>query len=114
MLRVSDLSIAIGSPADGVDIVSSVSFAIRKGEILGLVGESGCGKSLTSLAIMGLMAESGPWVRTGKVELEGYEVTHLPPYRRVVAGHGGIAMIFQEPRSSLNPVLKIGEQIEEA
>jgi peptide/nickel transport system ATP-binding protein/oligopeptide transport system ATP-binding protein len=111
---VSDLSIAIGAAADGIDIVSSVSFEIGKGEILGLVGESGCGKSMTSLAIMGLMSEGGPWVRSGRIALEGFDVTHLPPYRRVESGHGGIAMIFQEPMSSLNPVMKIGEQIEEA
>jgi peptide/nickel transport system ATP-binding protein len=114
MLRVSDLAISIGTPDGVVDIVSQVSFGIGKGEILGLVGESGCGKSMTSLAIMGLMAEGGPWVRTGKVELDGFDVTQLPPYRRVETGHGGIAMIFQEPMSSLNPVLRIGEQIEEA
>src|SRR5688572_1182900 len=114
MWRVSDLSIAIGPPADGIDIVSAVAFAIRKGEILGLAGESGCGRSMTSLAVMGLVAEGGPWVRTGRVELEGFDVTQMPPYRRVEAGHGGIAMIFQEPMSSLNPVMKIGEQIEEA
>jgi oligopeptide/dipeptide ABC transporter ATP-binding protein len=114
MLRVNDLSIAIGVRDKFIDIVSSVSFEIGKGEILGLVGESGCGKSLTSLAIMGLMAEGGPWVRTGRAELAGFDVTHLPPYRRVESGHGGIAMIFQEPMSSLNPVMKIGAQIEEA
>jgi ABC-type microcin C transport system duplicated ATPase subunit YejF len=53
-------------------------------------------------------------VRAGKVELDGFDVTELPPYRRVEIGRGGIAMVFQEPMSSLNPVLKIGEQIEEA
>ncbi len=114
MLRTSDLSISIGSRHDFVDIVSSVSFEIARGEILGLVGESGCGKSMTSLALMGLMSEDGPWVRTGRVELDGVDVIDEPPYRRVESGHGGIAMIFQEPMSSLNPVLKIGEQIEEA
>ena len=114
MLRVNDLAISVGASGDAIDIVSQVSFEIGKGEILGLVGESGCGKSMTSLAIMGLMAESGPWVRTGTVELDGFDVTQLPPYRRVEAGHGGIAMIFQEPMSSLNPVLRVGEQIEEA
>jgi oligopeptide/dipeptide ABC transporter ATP-binding protein len=114
MLRVSDLSSSIGTRRDFVDIVSSVSFEIERGEILGLVGESGCGKSMTSLALMGLMSEGGPWVRTGRVELDGADVIDQPPYRRVESGHGGIAMIFQEPMSSLNPVLKIGEQIEEA
>jgi oligopeptide/dipeptide ABC transporter ATP-binding protein len=114
MLRVRDLSISIGTPNGFTDIVSSVSFEIGKGEILGLVGESGCGKSMTSLAIMGLLDRGGPWVRTGRVELAGFDVIHSQPYQRVEAGHGGIAMIFQEPMSSLNPVMKIGEQIEEA
>ncbi len=114
MLRVSDLSISIGTPADPVDIVSSVSFEIGKGEILGLVGESGCGKSMTSLAVMGLLDKGGPWVRSGQVELSGFDVIRSEPYQRVESGHGGIAMIFQEPMSSLNPVMKIGEQIEEA
>jgi oligopeptide/dipeptide ABC transporter ATP-binding protein len=114
MLRVSDLSISIGTPADCLDIVSSVSFEIGKGEILGLVGESGCGKSMTSLAVMGLLDRGGPWVRSGRVELAGFDVVRYQPYQRVETGHGGIAMIFQEPMSSLNPVMKIGDQIEEA
>src|SRR3954469_8270048 len=114
MLTVSDLSVSIGTRADFIDIVSSVSFEIGRGEILGLVGESGCGKSMTSLAGMGLLPEGGPWVRTGRAELAGFDLIHSPPFRRVETGHGGIAMIFQEPMSSLNPVMKIGEQIEEA
>jgi oligopeptide/dipeptide ABC transporter ATP-binding protein len=114
MLRVRDLSISIGTPVEPIDIVSSVSFEIERGEILGLVGESGCGKSMTSLAVMGLLDKSGPWVRTGRVELSGFDVIKSQPYQRVESGHGGIAMIFQEPMSSLNPVMKVGDQIEEA
>jgi len=114
MLRVRDLSISIGTPTESLDIVSSVSFEIERGEILGLVGESGCGKSMTSLAVMGLLDKGGPWVRTGRVELSGFDVINSQPYQRVEAGHGGIAMIFQEPMSSLNPVMKVGDQIEEA
>src|SRR4051794_38791439 len=114
MLTVSDLSVSIGTRSDFTDIVSSVSFEIGKGEILGLVGESGCGKSMTSLAVMGLLPEGGPWVRTGRAELAGFDVIHSPPYRRGENRHGGIAMIFQEPMSSLNPVMKNGGQIEEA
>ncbi len=114
MLHVRDLSISIGPPDNYLDIVSSVSFEIGKGEILGLVGESGSGKSMTSLAVMGLLDKGGPTVRTGRVELEGFDIIDAQPYQRVESGHGGIAMIFQEPMSSLNPVMKIGEQIEEA
>ena len=114
MLRVRDLSISIGTPTDSIDIVSSVSFEIGRGEILGLVGESGCGKSMTSLAVMGLLDKDGPRVRSGQVELSGPDVIKSQPYQRVEAGHGGIAMIFQEPMSSLNPVMTIGDQIEEA
>jgi peptide/nickel transport system ATP-binding protein len=114
MLRVSDLTVSVGPPDNYLDIVSSVSFEVGKGEILGLVGESGSGKSMTSLAVMGLLDENGPRVRTGRVELDGFNVIDAQPYQRVEQGHGGIAMIFQEPMSSLNPVMKIGEQIEEA
>jgi peptide/nickel transport system ATP-binding protein len=114
MLQVSDLSVSIGTGEGWADIVSSVSLVIGKGEILGLVGESGCGKSITALAIMGLLGEDGPWVRSGCVELADVDVTRLPPYRRVESGCGGIAMIFQEPMSSLNPVMKAGDQIGEA
>jgi oligopeptide/dipeptide ABC transporter ATP-binding protein len=114
MLRVRDLSVSIGSPTEPLDLVSAVSFEIERGEILGLVGESGCGKSMTSLAVMGLLDRGGPWVRTGRVELSGFDVINSQPYQRVAAGHGGIAMIFQEPMSSLNPVMKVGDQIEEA
>ena len=69
MLRVSDLSISIGAPDDIVDIVSSVSFEIRAAKSSDWSANSGCGKSMTSLAVMGLLAEGGPWVRTGRVEL---------------------------------------------
>jgi oligopeptide/dipeptide ABC transporter ATP-binding protein len=96
------------------DIVRGVSFEIGRGEALGLVGESGCGKSMTSLAIMGLLPENGPRVRGGRIRLDGTDVTTLAPWQRVEAGHGHIAMIFQEPMTSLNPVVRIGDQIAEA
>jgi len=114
VLGVKDLTVAVGPDSNPVEIVSSVSFAIGKGEVLGLVGESGCGKSMTSLAIMGLLPDPGPRVRSGRIELDGADVTNLAPWQRVEAGHGNIAMIFQEPMTSLNPVLRIDEQIAEA
>jgi oligopeptide/dipeptide ABC transporter ATP-binding protein len=114
MLAVRDLTVSIGPTTRPADIVSGVSFSIDRGEILGLVGESGSGKSITSLAIMGLLPKPGPRVRLGRIELDGSDVTELQPWQRVEAGAGRIAMIFQEPMTSLNPVLRIGDQIEEA
>src|SRR3569833_1100664 len=109
-----NLTVSIGADTAPVDIVSGVSFNIGKGEILGLVGESGCGKSMTSLAVMGLLPQPGPRIRGGRIDLVGADVTQLQPWQRVEAGHGRIAMIFQEPMTSLNPVRRIGDQIAEA
>ncbi|MGY3236574.1 oligopeptide/dipeptide ABC transporter ATP-binding protein [Bradyrhizobium sp. USDA 4472] len=114
MLTVRDLTVSSGPATEPVDIVAGVSFDVAKGEILGLVGESGCGKSMTSLAVMGLLPQPGPRVRAGRVELDGRDVIQLQPWQRVEAGHGRTAMIFQEPMTSLNPVRRIGDQIVEA
>jgi peptide/nickel transport system ATP-binding protein len=114
MLTVSGLTVSIGSKQSPTDIVSDVSFAIESREILGLVGESGSGKSMTSLAAMGLLPKPGPRIRRGTVRLAGADVTQLEPWQRVRTGHGGMAMIFQEPMTSLNPVRRIGNQIVEA
>ena len=114
MLSVRDLSVSLGPETAPIDIVSGVSFDIGKREILGLVGESGCGKSITSLAVMGLLPQPGPRIRTGQITLAGADVTRLQPWQRVEAGHGHIAMIFQEPMTSLNPVRRVGDQIAEA
>ena len=69
---------------------------------------------MTSLAVMGLLPQPGPRIRAGRVLLEGCDVTQLQPWQRVEAGHGRMAMIFQEPMTSLNPVRRIGDQIAEA
>jgi len=114
VLSVRDLTVSLGPETAPVDIVAGVSFELGKGEILGLVGESGCGKSMTSLAVMGLLPQPGPQIRAGRVLLEGCDVTQLQPWQRVEAGHGRMAMIFQEPMTSLNPVRRIGDQIAEA
>ncbi len=114
MLSVQDLTVSIGPAEAPIDIVSQVSFSIGRGEVLGLVGESGCGKSMTSLAIMGLLPSPGPSVRSGKVTVDGTDVTRREPWQRVGIGHASTAMIFQEPMTSLNPVTRIGDQIAEA
>jgi oligopeptide/dipeptide ABC transporter ATP-binding protein len=109
-LSVSNLVISAGR---SLEIVRGASFDIGPGEILGLVGESGCGKSMTSLAAMGLLPH-GIGVTGGRILLNGADVTHLAPHERVRRGSGRIAMVFQEPMTSLNPVLRIGDQIKEA
>ena len=114
MLKVDDLVVSVGPSVDLLDIVNGVSFGIGPGEILALVGESGCGKSMTSLAVMGLLPKPDARVRRGRIALDGADVTEATPFERVRRGHGGIAMVFQEPMTSLNPVMRIGEQIAEA
>ncbi len=114
MLSVQDLTVSVETGAVPLDITRNVSFEINKGEILGVVGESGCGKSMTSLAIMGLLPKPQVFARTGKVFLDGCDITDMAPHERVDAGHSGVSMIFQEPMTSLNPVMRIGDQIIEA
>jgi len=110
MLNVDDIVVSVrGGPA----IVRGVSFRIEPGEILGLVGESGSGKSMTSLALRGLLPPALT-LSGGTISLDGADVTHLVPHQRVRRKCGKMAMVFQEPMTSLNPVLRIAEQIEEA
>jgi peptide/nickel transport system ATP-binding protein len=99
---------------DGIGrAVDDVSFRIDEGEILGLVGESGCGKSVTSLSIMRLVAAPGR-ISGGQILFRGTDLVQLPePQMRKIRGNE-ISMIFQEPMTSLNPVFTVGDQIAEA
>jgi oligopeptide/dipeptide ABC transporter ATP-binding protein len=104
---------AARGPGYAKPVVDDVSFDLNKGEVLALVGESGCGKSMTALSIMRLVPRPGRVVG-GKVLLDGRDILELSvPAMRDVRGHG-IAMIFQEPMTSLNPVVACGEQVVEA
>src|SRR5688572_23240660 len=96
-----------------VHAVDDVSFDLEEGETLGLVGESGSGKSVSALSIMRLVAEPPGKILEGEIEFEGRDLLKLSQEEmRNVRGHH-IAMIFQEPMTSLNPVLTIGRQISE-
>lgn len=112
VLSVSELSIKIASDAGVADAVSSLSLCIKRGQTFALVGESGCGKSMTALALLRLLPDAG-WVAGGDVYLEGQELNRLPEHgmRRIRGGRIGI--IFQEPSTSLNPVMSIGQQLTE-
>ena len=108
LLEVSDLTIAFGANI----VVDSISFAIHPGETLGLVGESGSGKSATSLALLRLLP---PAARiSGTVTLAGRPLVTLPESEMRRLRGKSIAMIFQEPMTALNPVMRIGNQIAEA
>jgi oligopeptide/dipeptide ABC transporter ATP-binding protein len=108
LLSVRDLAVAFGPTR----VLEDMSFDIAEGEVLGVVGESGSGKSMTALAIMGLLPEGGR-IATGRIAFEGREITALPEREMQRLRGARIAMIFQEPMASLNPVLTIGEQIAE-
>jgi peptide/nickel transport system ATP-binding protein len=111
VLAVEDLSIRFaGSP---VDIVDGVSFSVGRGRTLAIVGESGCGKSLTSLAVMGLLPPKARLPR-GKAMFGGRDLFALPDRALADIRGDSVAMIFQEPMSSLNPAFTIGDQIAES
>jgi oligopeptide/dipeptide ABC transporter ATP-binding protein len=110
LLSVQNFSMAIG----GVPVVEDVSFDLARGEMLGLVGESGCGKTVTALSIMRLFPEPPGRITGGRILFEGENL--LAKDEAVLQRIRGdrIGMIFQEPMTSLNPVFTIGDQIEEA
>ena len=113
LLRVSGLRTQFGSPAQPLRVVDGLDLELRRGETFALLGESGCGKSMTALTLMRLLPPGGRIV-AGRVWLGETELLGLPEQamRRVRGGRMG--MIFQEPQTSLNPVLRVGQQIAEA
>ena len=113
MLQVDGLKVALDADAGLVKAIDGLSLSIRRGETFALVGESGCGKSMTALALMRLLPESGS-VTHGSVTLEGQDLLALPESAMRAVRGGRIGMIFQEPATSLNPVMRVGEQIVEA
>ena len=112
-LRVKDLELWFQNDRGAVKILNGISFDIHKGETLGIVGESGCGKSVTSLAVMRLLAEP-PARLKGTIEFQGRNLLKLTDKQMQSVRGNCISMIFQEPMTSLNPVFTIGDQMMEA
>jgi oligopeptide/dipeptide ABC transporter ATP-binding protein len=113
LLSVDDLHVEFSTRRGTIYAVNGISFEIARGETLGIVGESGCGKSVTSLAVLGLLARNGR-VASGQALFEGRDLIRQSDRAlRRIRGRE-IAMIFQDPMTSLNPVLTIGRQIREA
>ena len=113
LLDVQNLTISFRSSDSTVTAVSGVSFHIDEGERLGIVGESGCGKSVTSLAVMRLLPAATAQT-SGSILFEGQDLLRLPEEKMYDVRGNRISMVFQEPMTSLNPVHSIGKQIDEA
>lgn len=112
LLEVSNLSVTLGTQGASFEVVHNVSFTVADGKTMGLAGESGCGKSITMLAIMGLL---GPNMTTsGSIKLRGVELVGMSQRELTRLRGKRIAMIFQDPMTSLNPVMTVGEQLGEA
>ncbi|TQR43615.1 ABC transporter ATP-binding protein [Paenibacillus popilliae] len=113
VIEIDHLSTYFYTESGAVKAVNDISLRIREGETVCIVGESGCGKSVTAMSIMGLVEEPAGKVVNGNIQFGGKDLLHIPKEElRQIRGND-IAMIFQEPMSSLNPVLTIGKQIME-
>ncbi|MFN3302964.1 MAG: dipeptide ABC transporter ATP-binding protein [Roseateles sp.] len=113
MLEIDDLHVQLDADAGLVRAIAGMRLTLSRGETFALVGESGCGKSMTALALMRLLPDNGQ-VAGGAVRLDGQDLLALPESRMREVRGGRIAMIFQEPSTSLNPVMRVGDQIVEA
>ena len=114
ILAVKDLSVIYQTDLETVYAVNGVSFTLGRGESLGLVGETGAGKTTLALSIMQLLPERTGKVTGGEIWFEGEELTSLSEQKMRTIRGNKVAMIFQDPMTSLNPVLTVGEQIAEA
>ena len=112
LLSVTNLSVQFHTASGLADAVRNVNFSIASGEVLGLVGESGSGKSVTSLAIMGLLVPQA--LVQGRIELQGRDLLEVPDAEMRSIRGSTISMIFQEPMTALNPLMRAGDQIAEA
>ncbi len=113
ILEIDELSVAFDTEGGVVTVVDRVSFDLEAGETLGVVGESGCGKSVTALSIMGLLPKPAGRIEGGDIRFEGMSLPSLAPERMRHIRGNRIAMIFQEPMTALNPVHRVGRQLAE-
>ncbi|MDL2263447.1 ABC transporter ATP-binding protein [Synergistaceae bacterium OttesenSCG-928-I11] len=114
LLRVDDLAIIYKTDLETVHAVNGITFSLERGRTLGLVGETGAGKTTTALALLRLLPERIGIVTGGSIRFDGEDLMSLPPTEMRKIRGNRISMIFQDPMTSLNPVLTVGDQIAEA
>jgi oligopeptide/dipeptide ABC transporter ATP-binding protein len=114
LLSIRDLSVSFSVDEGDVRAVSNVSYDIHEGKTIAVVGESGCGKSVTALSVLGLIPQPPGKITSGKILFKGQELLGARPAQMRKIRGNEIAMIFQEPMTSLNPVYTVGKQIVEA
>ena len=114
VLTIRDLTVEFDTEDGVVHAVQDVGYDLHPGEVLGVVGESGSGKSVSMLSVLGLIPMPPGRVVSGEANFEGEDLLRMPPSRLREIRGGPIAMIFQDPMTSLNPVLTVGDQVSEA
>ena len=114
ILSVEGLTVRIDTAEHSFDAVAGVSFAVSAGETYAIVGESGSGKSLTALAVMGLLPEQAARIVAGRISFKGEDLAEATERRLEALRGDRIAMVFQEPMTSLNPSMRVGRQVAEA
>lgn len=113
LLRIEDLAVSFPASSGETTVVDGVSLTLNRGETVGVVGESGSGKSMTALSVLRLVPEPGR-ISRGKIQLDGTALLSLPEKAMRSVRGGRVAMIFQDPMTSLNPVFSVGDQIAES
>ncbi len=113
LLDIQDLSVAFDTDAGRVTAVDGVSFSVPRGKVVGLVGESGCGKSVTSMSVMRLLPHPSGVITGGRILFEGRDLVQATEQEMWKLRGERMGMIFQEPMTSLNPVHKVGRQVAE-
>ncbi len=114
LLHIENLSVIYKTDLETVYAVNDISFSLKEGETLGLVGETGAGKTTTALGIMGLLPERTARITGGKIDLDGQDICTLKEKELQLLRGQEVSMIFQDPMTALNPVLTVGDQIAEA
>ena len=113
VLQVRDLAVSFGSDDGRIKALDGVNFELHSGDVLGIVGESGCGKSVTALSLMRLLPQPMGRIESGEILFKGQDLAKCPPVDLLKIRGRQIAMIFQEPMTALNPVYTVGHQLHE-